>query len=150
MTLNPAPNLGINRMKIYCSVAKLTYFFHFVEVWYGPSSTAHTMTSYSKNNYDGLPTTFIATRYMIKVTGNQIASAHLHYSSSSNTVPPSKYSTVAQCAEQKKTGVRLMKSGASAAKNGLWHHIQIPLLEVTSNLDFFYLTNYYIALNELN
>ncbi len=56
------------------------------------------MTSYSNKIYNGLPTTFFVTQYMIKSLENQIFSASL------------------------------------------------PLLEVSSGLEFYYLKNY-IALN---
>ncbi len=44
------------------------------------------MTSYSDESFDGLPTTFIVTQYMIKLIGNKIVSVnvpHLEVSSGS-------------------------------------------------------------------
>ncbi len=67
-------------MNIHWAVAKLAYFFHIVDVWDGPlimQTTAHAMISYSDKIYNGLPTTFFVTQYMIKSIGNQIVSASL-------------------------------------------------------------------------
>ncbi len=64
-------------MKIHWAVAKLAYFFHFVDLWDGPLIFAHAMTSYSHKIYHRLPTTFFVTQYMIKSIGNQIVLASL-------------------------------------------------------------------------
>ncbi len=83
MPLNPILNLGIisiYRIKIHWTVAKLAYFFHFVDVWDGPlimQATTCAMTSYSDEIYDRFPTTFFVTQYMIKSIGNQIVSESL-------------------------------------------------------------------------
>ncbi len=61
MSLNPAPNLGIisvYRMKIHLAVAKLSYFFYFVDDWDCPLIFAHAMTSFSAK-IEGLPTIFV-------------------------------------------------------------------------------------------
>ncbi len=102
MPLKPSLNLGIisvYKMKIHWAVAKLVYFSYFVDVWDGPLSTTRALTTYSDNIYDRLPTTFIVIQHIIKVIGNQIASASL------------------------------------------------PLLEVSSGLEFYCLKHYYVPFN---
>ncbi len=82
MPLNPTPKLGvisIYRMKIHWAVAKLVIFFSLCW-WLRCSPNLHT-------HYDVIfrwhlwqapySTTFFVTQYMIRVIGNQIASASL-------------------------------------------------------------------------
>ncbi len=64
-------------MKIYWAVAKLSYFFYFVDDWDASLNFARAMTSYSDEIDDWLPTTFYVTQYMILSIGNHIVSASL-------------------------------------------------------------------------